>query len=133
MIRIWLCNIYYVVLHLRIEHKPNGDEMSQQTKKKYEYVYNCVAPSDSSELEYIIDNMREVTVNTVLRKLSVKDLNLTALQLINDALMYNLRFKSVKQLKKDWAMRYYVLKCSKRNLDVVVVKNSGIEYVFKSV
>ncbi len=107
--------------------------MSQQTKKKYEYVYNCVAPSDSSELEYIIDNMREVTVNTVLRKLSVKDLNLTALQLINDALMYNLRFKSVKQLKKDWAMRYYVLKCSKRNLDVVVVKNSGIEYVFKSV
>lgn len=107
--------------------------MSKQKKKKYEYVYSCVAPSDSSELEYIIDNMREVTVNTVLRKLSVKDLNLTALQLINDALMYNLRFKSVKQLKKDWAMRYYVLKCSKRNLDVVVVVNSAIEYVFKSV
>lgn len=31
MFRIWLCNTYYVVLHLENEHKPNGDEMKAES------------------------------------------------------------------------------------------------------
>lgn len=37
MFHIWLCNIYYVVLHLRIEHKSNGEQMKAKIKTKSNY------------------------------------------------------------------------------------------------
>lgn len=64
-----------------------------------EYKYNCVYPQDLDELNFILDNMKEIKPSTFLSKVSLKS--------INNALMYNIYYKNRKELENDWSVRFY--------------------------
>ena len=89
--------------------------------EQYYFDYNCVSPRDYDELEYIIDNMKEISADLFLRNVSLDE--------INSSLMYRIRYNSKEKVKSDWGLSFYRLK--KGNIDAFILINSGIEYVFK--
>ena len=89
--------------------------------EQYYFDYNCVSPRDYDELEYIIDNMKEISADLFLRNVSLDE--------INSSLMYGIRYNSKEKVKSDWGLSFYRLK--KGNIDAFILINSSIEYVFK--
>lgn len=81
--------------------------------KTYEFAYTCVNPVSLSELEDIIDNMKEITSTTFFKHVDYD----------NEA--YN---QSKKELLNDFHVSYY--RCPK--YDCYVLVHSGIEHVFKN-
>ncbi len=88
--------------------------------KNYNYAYNCTSTNDSEELDYIIDNMREVSVNTFLKNVELEE--------INNALLYDIKYTKEK-LKSDWSVKFFRIK--KSGIDAFIMVNSAIEYIFK--
>lgn len=100
-----------------------GEEEEEFADGGYVYNYNCVYPSSGyEELEFIIDNMVEISADTFLKNVSLDE--------INSSLMYGISYNSKNQIKKDWGLSFYKIK--KGGIDAYVLKNSGIEYVFKN-
>lgn len=93
----------------------------QMLKENYYFDYNCVSPRDGDELEYIIDNMKEISADLFLRNVSLDE--------INNSLMYGIRYSSKDKVKSDWGHSFYRIK--KKSIDAFILINSGIEYVFK--
>jgi hypothetical protein len=86
----------------------------------YCYAYNCVSPISSDELDYIIDNMREIKANTFLNKISLDE--------INNSLMYGMSYNK-QSILKDWSIGFYSIR--RNNINAYILRNSCIEYVFK--
>ena len=93
----------------------------QMLNEEYYFSYNCVSPMDYNELEFIIDNMKEISADLFLRNVTLDE--------INNSLMYGIRYNSKDKVKSDWGLSFYRIK--KGGLDAFILINSGIEYVFK--
>ena len=89
--------------------------------ENYEFDYNCVNPKDEGELDYIIDNMEEISVDEFLKNVSLEE--------VNNSLMYGMKYNTKEQLKKDWSVRFH--KLNEKDINVYVMVHSAIEYVFK--
>ena len=84
----------------------------------YKFYQCCVSPINSEELEYIEENMKEISGSTFLKSVS--------LETLNNALMY-VQYTSRKELLEDWAVRFF----SCRKYGAVICVNSAITYIFK--
>ena len=90
--------------------------------KNYFYSYNCTAPADLEELNYIIDNNEEITYNTFR-----KHINNESFYSLHESLGYSKDF----HIKNDWHVTYY--KAKYKGITVYMLCHSCIEYVFKSI
>lgn len=81
--------------------------------KTYTFAYTCVNPGSLSELEDIIDNMKEITSTTFFKHVAY------------DNEVYD---QSKKELLNDYHVSYY--RCPK--YDCYVLVHSGIEHVYKN-
>jgi hypothetical protein len=103
-----------------IDKKVISEEIENLIENYY-YSYNCVSPESDDELEFIIDNMVEISADLFLKNVSLSE--------VNNSLMYGIKYQSNEQLKKDWSVHFYKIK--KNNIDAYILKNSAIEYIFK--
>ena len=90
--------------------------------ESYKFAYNCVNPKDEEELDFIIDNMKEINVDTFLKYVSLNN--------INRHLRDNIKYKTIDDLKKDWTVSFYKIK--KNGIDAYIFRNSATEYIFKN-
>lgn len=96
----------------------------------YVYAYNCVAPDDEEELEFIIDNMVECPRKEFLYNVGFYNMK--------KSLPWNL-YSTIKSFMDDWAIGTYKLKSNYYNpntdensyIDVYVLVNSAIEFIYK--
>ena len=101
------------------------------SSEKYHFDYCCVSVGDNlTELNFLVDNMEECPKEEFLQHVSFKD--------VQDNLNW-VTYNDVGQFKKDWATRTFKYKGSYFNedldenipLDVYILVNSAVEYVFK--
>jgi len=88
---------------------------------RYQYSYNCTSPESLKELDFILDNSKEISADYFLRHVSLKQ--------INQALMYGINYPTVKKLKSDYSVSFYEI--NKRGINAVIFVNSSIDYIFK--
>jgi hypothetical protein len=86
---------------------------------KYIFDYDCVNPKDSIELETILEYMKPITATTFLKYVDIKEMNI--------AFRYTKYTRT--QLKNDWAVSFHKLK--RGNINVYIICESRIEYIFK--
>lgn len=91
-------------------------------KQNYRFDYCCVSPTSEQleELDFIVDNMVEISVKTFLKYVPLDE--------INSSLLFNIRYEK-KQILKDWGIRFFKIK--RKNVKAYVMQQSAIEYVFK--
>jgi hypothetical protein len=87
----------------------------------YQFEYNCVNPNSDDELEFILDNMKQISADEFLKNVTLEE--------VNNALMYGINYESKKRLKSDYSVSFYKIK--KKGIDAYIFVNSAIEYVFK--
>ena len=84
------------------------------------YQYNCVSPYCEDELNFIIDNMEDITLGTLKKNVDKDDLK----ALISE-LGYNKDFK----IENDWSVSYH--KSEKEDgTKVYILCHSAIEHIF---
>lgn len=91
-----------------------------------EYQYCCVNAPDIDELNYIIDNSREITYETFRKNVETESFNE-----IKEGLGYT---REVQRgcnltLKNDWAVSFHKSK-TEDNKQVYYICHSAIEYIF---
>ena len=85
-----------------------------------EYRYNCVSPLSLKELNFIIDNSREIKNATFKKKIGNENY-----KELENTLGYNRALR----LHDDWAVSYF--KSKKPNgVEVAYLRHSAIEYVY---
>lgn len=87
------------------------------------FQYNCVNPRSLSELEYIVDNYKNITYSTF-----IKNVDKEQLQDLKVDLGYTPG--SLPTLKTDWAVRFGKVFLPKKQIWAYILIHSGIEYVF---
>jgi hypothetical protein len=92
-------------------------------KNQYLYSYNCVRPKSKDELEFICDNMKEITANTFFKYVKMSELGYCC----NTSY-----YKTIAKFKKDYHIRYYKCKSVSNNIDSYIMVHSAIEYIFKN-
>ena len=86
---------------------------------KYIFDYDCVNPRCPIELNTILEYMKLITATTFLKYVDIKEMN--------RFLRYSKYTRT--QLKNDWSVSFYKLK--RGNIDVYIICESAIEYIFK--
>lgn len=84
-------------------------------------LYTCVNCSNSQleELEYIVENMEEISFDAFRENIDSFELNI---------LLEELGYSANFLIQKDWAVRYY--KCLIKGESRFILQHSAIEYVF---
>jgi len=85
-----------------------------------EYRYNCVSPKSTKELQYIIDNAREIKNSTFKKKIG--NVNYQALEV-------ELHYNNELKLKDDWHVEYFKSK-TPNGKEVAYIRHSAIEYIY---
>lgn len=90
------------------------------------YQYCCVSPISLEELDYIIDNSREITYETLRNSVDPE-----SFKEIKEMLGYNrhLQRDCGITLKSDYAIGFYKSKTPKGQ-PVYYIRHSAIEYIF---
>ncbi len=88
------------------------------------YQYCCVSPKSLEELQFIIDNNREVSYSTFVKKVDKAEL-----QQLKSNFGYANNSRHGLTLKKDWHVSYHKSKLPDNSV-CYYLRHSGIEYVF---
>lgn len=90
------------------------------------YQYCCVSPKSITELNYIIDNSREITYETLRKRVDPE-----SFKEVKEMLGYNrqLQRDCGITLKSDWGVSFYKSKMLKGK-PVYYICHSAIEYIF---
>lgn len=86
------------------------------SNQKLNFQYCCVSPADLEELQYIVDNNREITYKTFISKVDkeyIKEFN----------------SNSCIPLDQDYAVSFHKSKTQKGKI-VYYFRHSAIEYIF---
>lgn len=96
--------------------------------ESYDFDYCCISPRSQKELDYIIDNMVEVSKEEFFKNVDVND----AIDGVASGVGVDYRqYKDpVGFIKRDWANRYY--KIDKKGIDAYILVNSGVEHIFRN-
>lgn len=84
------------------------------------YRYNCVSPNSLKELQYIIDNSKEITYKTFRNNVNKDSLY---------QLLIELCYTDKLKIQNDWAVRFYKSKLPSGKI-VYYINHSAIEYIF---
>lgn len=93
---------------------------------KPEYRFNCIYPEDIGLLNYIIDNMVEITYGTFVKRVDGE-----SLKLLKESLGYTRELKKNTgiSLDSDWSVQFYKSKLATGE-PVYILSHSGVEYIF---
>lgn len=89
-------------------------------REKKKYQFDCVSPLSKRLLEFILDNSREVKIETFKRNVCQEDL-----KELKEQLGYNKDFR----LENDWHISYFSSKTPKGK-KVYCLCHSSIEHIF---
>lgn len=99
-----------------------GECKGKDSMKNYMFSYSCVHPESLDELNHIIDNQEEMTLDEF-----ASNVNHTSFQSLLEDLGYDGHF----DVKDDWHVSYHQSQ-TENGERVYYFQNSGIEYVFKN-
>jgi len=101
--------------------------------ESYDYEYCCISPKTPEELDYIIDNMKEVSKEEFYKNVDVNDaIDGVASGVGVDYRRFDKGFDKDPAgfIKRDWTNRYY--KIDKKGIDAYILVNSGVEHIFRN-
>lgn len=85
------------------------------------FQYDCVSPADELELEYIIDNMAEISHDIFMANAEEEALG---------ELLGRMGYSEEFPIAKDYAVRYYSCFLPTKQCTAYIMVQSAIEYVF---
>lgn len=90
--------------------------------KRFKFAYTCVNPESKSELEFIDEHMKPISVECFLRKVKIKELN--------DNLTWGGPY-TVRKLKDDDYVKFYRCTGLKDGQWAYICTHSQINHIFK--
>jgi hypothetical protein len=94
--------------------------------KEYEYSYCCINPKSNKELDFIIDNMKEITSEQFCTVINFKD----AIQAVKQGVGISYDWNP-QMIKTDRSNKFF--KINKNGIDAYILVNSGVDHIFKNI
>jgi hypothetical protein len=100
-------------------------------RRDFHYLTNCVSCGDGEAIQDMTDSAQEITWDTLIRHVSVDEVQEVFPQYSYRGEMYNLKTGELTtgfSMKKDWAVSFW--KSIFRGERCYYISHSGIEYIF---